>query len=251
MTPDSFSLSGRKAAVLGGFGLIGRAIAAALHGAGADVTVLDLAGAGAAGEPGTKALPFDISRTEDLEAQVVAAEEASGGFDVWINAAYPRTADWGSPDAPAESLRANIDMQLSAVCLVCDAVAPRMAARGGGSVINLGSIYGSVAPDFSLYDGTGMNFPAAYTAVKGGLDHYGRYLAARWGREGVRVNTVSPGGVFDNQHPDFVKRYEAKVPLGRMATPADVAQPVLFLASDAAAYITGTTLMVDGGWTAI
>jgi NAD(P)-dependent dehydrogenase (short-subunit alcohol dehydrogenase family) len=117
--------------------------------------------------------------------------------------------------------------------------------------VNISSIYGSVGPDFTVYDGTEMTMPAAYAAIKGGVVNLTRYLAAYYGPYGVRINCVSPGGIFDQQPQSFVSAYEKKVPMRRMGIPEDIAAPVAFLLSDEAAYITGHNLMVDGGWTAI
>jgi NAD(P)-dependent dehydrogenase (short-subunit alcohol dehydrogenase family) len=126
-----------------------------------------------------------------------------------------------------------------------------MKAQQSGAIVNIGSTYGVVSPDFTVYDGTEMTSPAAYTAIKGGVINFTRYLAAYFGKHGIRANCVSPGGIFDNQNPVFVKNYEHKVPLHRMGKPSDIAGPVAFLLSDDAAYVTGHNLMADGGWTCI
>ena len=141
-------------------------------------------------------------------------------------------------------------MQLTATCVAATAAAKLMARSGGGAIINVASIYGVVGPDFSIY-GDGPSVCAApYAAIKGGLINHTRYLASYFGRKGVRANVICPGGVFDGQDPGFVKRYGARTPLpGRMAEPAELVERP-FLASKAASYITGATIMVDGGWTA-
>ena len=120
-----------------------------------------------------------------------------------------------------------------------------------GSIVNFGSIYGIQANDFSIYRGTPMKSPMTYAAIKAGIINGSRYLASYYGKSHIRVNSICPGGVFDHQDRRFVKNYERKVPLGRMANSVDMACAVLFLASEASAYITGTTLMVDGGWTIV
>jgi len=128
-----------------------------------------------------------------------------------------------------------------------------MAKRGSGVIVNTLSIYGIVAPDQriyegSMYEGRAINTPAIYAASKAGLWGLTQYLATYWGPRGVRVNAVTPGGVFSGQNDTFVGRYSAKVPLGRMAEAADIANAMRFLASDGAKYLNGHNLVVDGGW---
>jgi len=125
-----------------------------------------------------------------------------------------------------------------------------MKQNGGGSIINLASTYGVVAPDFSIYEGTAMTMPAAYSAIKGGIITFTKYLAIYYAPYKVRVNAISPGGVFDNQDPSFVEHYGKRTPLGRMARPAEIVGGAVYLASDASSYVTGHNLMIDGGWTA-
>ena len=124
-----------------------------------------------------------------------------------------------------------------------------MTKQGNGSIVNMGSVYGVTAPDFKIYEETNITMPAAYSAIKGGLIQFSKYLAAYFGKNGVRVNLVSPGGVINGQHKKFTERYEQKVPLGRMAIPGDIASAVSFLLSDRSSYITGQNLIVDGGFT--
>jgi len=125
-----------------------------------------------------------------------------------------------------------------------------MKQRGGGVLINLASIYGMLGPNFSVYEGTEMTSPAAYAAIKGAIINLTRYFATFYGADNIRVNAVCPGGVFDNQDDNFVKAYGKLTPMGRMARASEIALPVVFLASDAASYITGQALIVDGGWSA-
>ena len=126
-----------------------------------------------------------------------------------------------------------------------------MKAQQSGSILNIASIYGVVGNDFTLYEDYGGTSPAAYSAIKGGIINFTRYLASYYGKDGIRINCVSPGGIKDNQHPSFIERYESKVPMRRMGQPDDIAPAVSFLLSDEAKYITGHNLMVDGGWTCI
>ena len=176
-----------------------------------------------------------------------------GKIDGWVNNAYPRTKDWGNKleDVKFKSWQKNIDIHLNGYFLCCQKVLELMKKQRSGSVVNMSSIYGMLGPDFSIYQKTGMTNPVAYAAIKGGLINLTKYLASYFGEYNVRVNCVSPGGVFDAQPKVFVENYEAKVPLKRMAKPKDIAPSVAFLLSDDASYITGHNLVVDGGWSII
>lgn len=247
-----FDLSGRSAVVTGALGKIGKAIALALAEAGAEVvgidtqdTVLETAGIKVfAGDAANPARAAKLAETMD---------DIADGYAIWVNAAYPRTADWGQRPGREDAAcwTANVTMQMTAACVASEAVAFRMARRGGGSIVNVASIYGMVSPDFSIYAGTEMGVPAPYSAIKGGLINHTRYLAGRYGRDGVRVNVLAPGGVAAGQPGAFVTAYNARTALGRMGSADDMAGPAVFLASDAAQYVTGVCLPVDGGWTAI
>jgi NAD(P)-dependent dehydrogenase (short-subunit alcohol dehydrogenase family) len=254
-------LDNRLAVVAGGAGLIGAEIVKCLCAFGAEVVLLDVAAdrgevvAREAAEQGGSCR-FDCCNLSDVSSisdEIARIEDRYGPMDVWVNCTYPRTADWNRKleDVTPESWRANVDMHMNGYCLSAGEVAKRMAARGGGSIINVGSIQGHVAPDFRIYEGTDMTSAAAYTAIKGGIHMYSKYLASYYGRRNVRVNVVSPGGIFNNQPETFIARYNDKTCLGRLAWPQEIAPAVAFLASDAASYITGFDLLVDGGLTAL
>ena len=210
----------------------------------------------------------DISHSDDLDNGIIHCDITSeksivqtvekilsvyGRIDGLVNNAYPRTSDWGNKfeDIRFESWQKNVDMQMNSIFCFCQHVLKAMKEQRQGSIVNISSIYGTVGPDFSVYDGTELTMPAAYSAIKGGVVNFTRYLASYFGPHGIRINCVSPGGIFDNQPNKFVSNYENKVPLRRMGKPDDIAAPVTFLLSDEAAYITGQNLLVDGGWTAI
>lgn len=250
-----FSLKGKKAVVTGGAGLLGSQSVIALAQAGAQVMIADAKMDKAqqlARQLQQEAVDFNIADIENLQKNITALVKKLGGVDIWINSAYARTADWGAKveEITYQSWRENVDLQLNSYALSSKYVAEHMKGKGG-SIINFGSIYGMVGPDFSVYEGTDLTMPMAYAVIKGGVANLTRYLASYFGKYNIRVNAVCPGGVFDDQNPRFVENYSKKTPLQRMAKAEEIAPVVLFLASEAASYVTGTVLMVDGGWTAI
>lgn len=196
---------------------------------------------------------LDISDDSSIHEMVASVVTTFGRIDGLVNSAYPRTKDWGAffEDIDPESWRKNVDIQMNSCFVVSQAVLKIMSQQGYGSIVNIASIYGVVGNDFTLYEEYGGTSPAAYCAIKGGIINFSRYLASYYGRKNIRVNCVSPGGIFDNQHPSFVEKYCAKVPMGRMGNPSDIAPSVSFMLSDEAKYVTGQNLVVDGGWTVI
>lgn len=256
-------LSGRVALVTGGAGHIGRAIGEALVEQGATVAVADLDAAACArraeelcahaGRAGAAfAVPVDLGDEAATRAAVRAAARG-GALDLLVhNAGYTgatRLAGWAEPFA-AQTLaawRAAHAVNVDAAFVLAQEAAP-LLARGPGAIVLVASIYGFVAPQWSLYDGTAMANPAAYGASKGGLIQLGRYLATTLAP--VRVNCLSPGGVARGQDARFVERYVARTPLARMAGEEDLKGAIAYLASPAAAYVTGHNLVVDGGWSA-
>ena len=195
----------------------------------------------------------DITNEVSVRSALILVINKYNKIDGLVNNAYPRTKDWGEKfeKIKLDSWRQNLDWQLNSYFIMSQLVAIQMTKQSSGSIINIASIYGVVAPDFKVYDGTNMTMPAAYSAIKGGLINLTKYMASYFGPKQIRVNAVSPGGIFNNQNEIFVKNYEQKVPMRRMGKPEDVAPSVVFLLSDESNYITGQNLLVDGGWTAI
>lgn len=236
--------------VTGGSGLIGRELIAHLTRSGAIAINADI---DIDTDLSKKQLHCDITSPQSIDQAIELTIEHFGHIDGLVNNAYPRTSDWSAKfeDIPFESWQNNVNMQMNSVFLFCQKITPIMKKQGSGSIVNIASIYGVVGNDFSLYEDFGGTSPAAYSAIKGGIINFTRYLASYYGKHNIRFNCVSPGGIFDNQHPSFVEKYNTKVPMGRMGNPDDIAPAVSFMLSDDAKYITGQNLIVDGGWTAI
>jgi NAD(P)-dependent dehydrogenase (short-subunit alcohol dehydrogenase family) len=236
--------------VTGGSGLIGQAILESLIKKGAQVINLDIK---PTKDTSIDYFECDICNDESVKIAIEYVVQKYGKIDGLVNNAYPRTDDWGTPfhSLSKESWRSNIDWQLNSHIFITKYVIEHMKGMHDGSIVFMASIYGMVGNDFSLYEGTTINTAPPYSAVKGALISFCKYLTAAYGKHNVRVNCISPGGVYDNQDPAFVEKYEKRVPLKRMASPEDIAPSVSFLLSDDAKYITGHNLVVDGGWTSV
>jgi NAD(P)-dependent dehydrogenase (short-subunit alcohol dehydrogenase family) len=235
--------------VTGGSGLLGREMVSRLLKEGAIVVNLDLN----TNDLTSQFIECDLTNDESIYNAVDEVIGKYGRIDGLVNNAYPRTKDWGDQfeSIKPDSWRSNVDMQLNSYFVITQKVLAQMKLQNYGSIVNIASIYGVVGNDFTIYEGTQISPPAAYAAIKGGLINFTKYLASRYGQYGVRINALSPGGIFDNQDKKFVSNYEKKVPMKRMGKPDDIAPGVLFLLSDDSKYITGHNLIIDGGWTSI
>jgi NAD(P)-dependent dehydrogenase (short-subunit alcohol dehydrogenase family) len=254
---DRFRLDGRLALVTGGTGRYGLPFARALAEAGAHVVITSRSAA-AAGQTAAQLVADGLSASgaeldlgdEGSIAKLKATLTEHGRLDVLVNNAVHRQG--GDPvNTTAADWDATSRVNSRGLFLLTRELVPLLIERGNAAIVNIGSIYGEVGPDFAIYRGTSMTTPPFYAYDKAGLSGLTRYLATWLGPHGVRVNCLAPGGLYDGTQPEaFVGEYVARVPLGRMAREDDVTGALLLLASDAGAYITGTTLLVDGGWTA-
>jgi len=253
LTPDLFSLQDRVAVVTGGAGQLGREIALGLEERGARVAVFDIA---------ATRFQVDVTDRAAIEAATAQVVAEWGTPHLLVNAA----ALDSPPDAPAEevgpvesypeaSFDEVMDVNVKGTFLSCQVIGARMAAEGRGSIVNVSSVYGMLSPVQDLYEfrrrgGEQFYKPIAYSVSKSALYNLTRYLATYWAKSGVRVNTLTLAGVWNDQPQEFLDAYAARMPLGRMADAREVVGPVVFLASDASSYVTGANLVVDGGWSA-
>jgi NAD(P)-dependent dehydrogenase (short-subunit alcohol dehydrogenase family) len=265
MNARLFSLEGRVAVVTGGVGLLGREHCRALADAGARVVVTDVNEQRcrdfARELPEAIGVGADVTDKRDVLRLRDETLARFGAVDVLVNnAAIDDKFDPSRPgasrfeDYSLEAWRRSLDVNVTGTFLCAQVLGAEMARQGRGSIVNVASTYGLVAPDQSIYekpDGTQDFFKsAAYPTTKGAVIAFTRFLATYWGEHGVRANALCPGGVANGQHEYFVDAYTKRTPLRRMANREDYRGAVVFLASDASDYMTGTTLVVDGGWTA-
>lgn len=254
MRKNFFSCKNKTVVVVGGAGLIGSEIVKGLSDFGAKVYIADInkKAAEKIKAKGIKFIYLDIASEESVRKALNEAYNAAKKIDVLINCAYPRTSDWGLKleDVPFDSWKDNVNNHLGGYFLCSKVAADLMKKKAKGAIINFASIYGIVAPDFSIYQGTKMTIPIAYSAIKGGIIAFTKYLATYYAKYNIRANVISPGGVFNGQDSAFLKKYAMKTPLNRLADPKDIVGAVIFLSSDASSYITGQNLIVDGGWSA-
>lgn len=250
-----FELTGKNIVITGGCGLIGAQLCRDLSSYEANIIIADVDEE--RGEQLASTLEnaqfqlIDITDPDSVASAFTDIAEEFGPIDGLVNAAYPRTGNYGNEFkavAPSD-WNENLRLHLGGYYTACREAALRMLKSDTeGSIVNIGSIYGIRAPDFRVYNGTDMTSPVEYSAIKAGIIHLTRYLASYLGRDNIRVNAVSPGGVYNNQPAQFVENYEDRVPLGRMARSEDISGAVVYLLSDAASYVTGHNLVVDGGW---
>jgi len=261
-TLEMFRLEGRVAIVTGGAGLYGVPISRALAEAGATVIIASrdadacrAAAAALAGE-GLSAVGMSLDQGDESSIRgfvdLVIAEH--GRIDILVNNAVTRQGMADLDQLTREGWEEAQRVNATGLVLVTQAVVARMLAQGSGNIINIGSIQGAVGPHFPVYGSTGMTSPVNYTYDKWAMVGFTKWVANRYGRDGIRCNCISPGGygpgvaerIGENE---FTANYRRLTPLGRFCGEDDIKGPVVFLASDASAYVTGHQLLVDGGWT--
>lgn len=257
-------LSRKTIVITGGAGILGSQMSQALVASGARVSVVDRYGhkaealAASLGSPDrVRGYGVDVTNAVELRELQQRVERDLGPVNVLINNVAAKTGNFFEPfeTFPIEDWNEVMNINTTGVMLACQVFGSSMAERGEGSIITTLSIYGIVGPDQriyegSMYEGRAINSPAVYSASKAALLGLTKYLAAYWGHRGVRVNAITPGGVFSGQNDEFVRRYNARVPLGRMARQNEMSGAVVFLASDESSYVSGHNLIVDGGLTA-
>ncbi|MEW5896123.1 MAG: SDR family oxidoreductase [Nanoarchaeota archaeon] len=261
---ELFSLKGKVAIITGAVGLLGAQYAEILSDAGAHVVIADI------NQEACDKLAQKITKRNNIESlgvEVDISDEGSvklmlekvkskfGKVDILINNAVARPKCYDKPfeEYPVEDWEYVMSVNLRGVFICSKIIGSEMSKQGGGIIVNIGSTYGIVGNDLSIYEGGTENraFPSAvYSASKGGAISLTKHLATYFAKKGIRVNCLSPGGVESNQSAEFIERYSARTPLGRMAKKDEYRGAILFLCSDASSYMTGANLVVDGGWTA-
>lgn len=276
MSDQLFSVKDKICIVTGGLGQIGTEFVKGLRAREARVAVwgrtvnneriVNTFGESALTDPNLKFYAVDITKKDSMNAALDDMEKVWGDApDVLVNNAGIDTQPSAPPEVsgpfenfPEEVFREVVDVNLVGTFLACQAVGARMVNAGkGGSIINIGSIYGMVSPIQDIYaykkERTGIPFikPVAYSAAKSGIYNLTRYLATYWGKQGIRVNALSPAGVHrDTQDETFQANFCARMPMGRMSEADEYVGPLIYLASQASSFMTGSNMVVDGGWTA-
>ncbi|WP_431097772.1 SDR family oxidoreductase [Polaromonas aquatica] len=258
---DEFALDGKVVVLTGAAGIIGNHVIKAFLASGARVFAIDrdeeaLEKNCGSSHEGLLTCVADISSSDAVKKAFLTLRSHWGEPHVLLNNAATKSENFFEPFEifPVDEWNQVMSVNLTGAMLCAQVFGGAMAKRGVGSIVNTLSIYGIVAPDQRIYEGSeylgrAINTPAIYAASKAGLWGLTKYLAAYWGHRGVRVNAVTPGGVFSGQNNRFVENYSRRTPLGRMGGTDDIVNAMRYLASDASKYVTGHNLVVDGGWT--
>lgn len=259
-------LKDKVVVVTGGAGLIGRGFIEAIirHGGIGVIADINLAAAEAAKSAVCQNLKdehlnvdsifcieLDITSKTSLESAITTLHSRFGKIDALVNNAYPRTAMWGKKnffEVEYDDFCANMNMQMGGYLLSSQQFAKYFKQQGYGNIISMSSIQGVYAPKFDTYIGTQMDSPVEYSIIKAGVCHMTRYMAKYLANTGIRANAIAPGGILDNQPQNFLERYRGHCTSKGMLDPQDLSGTLVFLLSDASAYINGQILVVDDGW---
>lgn len=251
-------LNGKVIVVTGGAGLLGRRFCAALSGQGGVAVVADvdrnaaqrvaeeITAAGGTAE----AAALDVTDTRSVEELIARVAERHGRIDAVVNNAYPRNKNWGRrlEDVAYADFCENLSLHLGGYFLVAQRFAGYFRVHGGGNIVNMASIYGTMTPRFEIYNGTSMTMPVEYAAIKASIIQLTRYFAKYFKADGVRCNALSPGGILDRQPDSFVAQYNSHCGTKGMLDAQDIVGALVFLLSDASRHVTGQNLIVDDGF---
>lgn len=251
-------LNNKIIVVIGGAGLLGKSFSLEVAKQGAKVIVADInfelaclvakeiEGAGFFAEP----MSLDITKADSIESFIDCISNKYGRIDGVVNNAYPRNRSWGRElrEVTYDDFCENTNLHLGGYFLTTQKFSFYLQSIGGGSIVNIASIYGTSAPKFDIYPDK-MTMPVEYAAIKAGIIHLSKYFAQYFKKYGVRCNTLSPGGIFDNQSSEFISRYSSHCGVKGMLSPVDVAGSLIFLLSDNSLHLNGQNIVVDDGFT--
>lgn len=259
-----FDLSGKVAIVTGGAGLLASEHAIALTEHGARVVLADFniekceEAARKLADDGLQVVAkyCDVTKKESWQSLLDETILEYGSVDILVNnAGFTNQSKSANFDAtfenfPLEDWNAIMNVNLTGTFLGCQVVGKHMVDNGKGAIINIASLYGVVSPNHKIYPGTGISQPVAYSVSKHGVVALTKYLATLWAEKGVRVNSLTPGGIFNGHQGLFLERFQQLNPIGRMSDKTELRGGIVYLASDASSHVVGHNLIIDGGWTA-
>ena len=257
-----FNLSNKVIILTGAAGLLGTEYAHGLSQAGANVVLADLnfdkckklsLNLNKKYDVNSFPIKLDVTKINSINTMIKAVIKKFSKIDILINNAYFSEAGYTKikfENYDLDIWKKGLNVNLSGIFLCCQQIGKIMKKQKNGNIINISSIYGIVAPDQRIYGNTKIIKSALYSVTKSGVLNFTRYLASYWRQDGIRVNTLSLGGVEENQNPIFKKNYSNKTMIGRMANKDEYVGGLIFLSSNASSYMTGSNLIIDGGWTA-
>ncbi len=259
-----FDLTGKIALITGGCGLLGTEHALALHEFGAKIVLADISLAKSAEILETLRkhdctadfIQCDVTSAESWSAALQYIVDRYDKIDILINnAGFTNQSKSANYDAsfenfPLEDWNAIMNVNLTGTFLGCQIIGKQMLKQQSGSIVNIASLYGVVSPNHRIYPGTGISQPVAYSVSKHGVVSLTKYLATLWAEKGVRVNSLTPGGIWNGHEGLFLERFENLNPIGRMSDKSELRGGIVYLASEASSHVVGHNLIIDGGWTA-